>query len=248
MKKTILDIQDLTVEIENRVLLKNIHLRVNENEIHAILGPNGSGKSTLSKVIAGHPKYRVVNGSLHYLGKNLQDISPEERSHLGIFLAFQNPLEISGVTNFDFLKNASNQKQKFLQQPEWDPLVFFRKIQESTDLLKFESDFLQRNLNEGFSGGEKKKNEILQALVLEPKLIILDEIDSGLDVDALRIICQNLLPFVSKGSALIIITHYPKILEYLQPNVVHILKEGRIVTSGDNRLIHIIEKEGFESL
>jgi Fe-S cluster assembly ATP-binding protein len=248
MNKNILKINQLQASIENKIILKNFNLEINENEIHVIMGPNGSGKSTLSKIIAGHPNYSVEKGKILFNEKNLLELSPEERSHYGIFLAFQYPLEVSGVTNYDFLRLAYNEKKKFEGKKESTPLEFMEIIQEKLMKLKISEEFLNRDLNQGFSGGEKKKNEILQMLLLEPKLIILDELDSGLDIDALKIICQAIKTNLLKNSSLIIITHYPRILTYFEPNYVHIMGNGKIIKTGNKELIDLIEKNGYDNI
>ena len=211
------------------------------------MGPNGSGKSTLSKVLAGHPAYCVDSGDITFNSKSLLDMEPELRSHEGIFLAFQYPLEISGVTNYDFLRIAYNEKRKFQKLPEVNPLEFMEIAHPFLTKLKMKEEFLNRNLNEGFSGGEKKRNEILQMLLLNPKLIILDEIDSGLDIDAIKIICKGIIENISLNSSLIIITHYPKILSYFEPTFVHIMIDGKIVKTGKMELIDQLENQGYDS-
>ena len=248
MKKTLLKLVSLEVAVETKIILKKLNLDVKENEIHVIMGPNGSGKSTFSKIIAGHPLYKVQSGLIEFCGKNLLAISPEERSHWGLFLGFQYPLEIAGVTNYDFLRIAYNEKQKYLKREELDPIAFMKCVNSSLKKLEMDPEFLNRNLNEGFSGGEKKRNEILQLLLLEPKLIILDEIDSGLDVDAIKIICKCINENVAKGASLIIITHYPRILNYLKPNYVHIMLDGKIIKTGNLELVDRIEKYGYQGL
>lgn len=246
--KNILEIEDLNVSIEKKDILKNFHLKINENETHVIMGPNGCGKSTLSKVLAGHPAYEVKKGKIHFKTQDLLNMAPEIRSHEGLFLAFQYPIEISGVTNYDFLRIAYNEKQKYLKEKELDPLEFMELIKNLLENLKMKTEFLNRNLNEGFSGGEKKRNEILQMLLLAPNLIILDEIDSGLDIDAIKIICEAIASYKEKKAALLIITHYPKILKYFEPSHVHIMSNGKIMKTGNLELIEILENEGYESL
>jgi Fe-S cluster assembly ATP-binding protein len=243
----ILEIKNLEASIENKSILKKLNLQVGENEIHVIMGPNGCGKSTLSKVIAGHPAYSINQGEILFNKKNLLELSPEIRSHEGLFLAFQYPLEIGGVTNYDFLRLAYNQKQKYFGKSELTPIEFMTFVQQKSLELKMPLEFLNRDLNQGFSGGEKKKNEILQMLLLNPKLIILDELDSGLDIDAMKTICETILKNFSKKSSMIIITHYPKILNYLKPNFIHIMKDGKIIKTGDLKIIEKLEKEGYES-
>jgi Fe-S cluster assembly ATP-binding protein len=247
MKEIILELKNIDASIDKKKIIKNFNLTIGKNEIHVIMGPNGSGKSTLSKVLAGHPSYAVDKGSISFCEKNLLEMSPETRSHEGIFLAFQYPIEISGVTNYDFLRIAYNEKRKYQKKSELDPLEFMQLTQTTIRKLKMKPEFLNRNLNEGFSGGEKKRNEILQMLLLDPKLIILDEIDSGLDIDAIKIICDGIVNNIVKDSSLIVITHYPKILNYLQPTHVHIMIDGKIVKTGNLELIDYLEKEGYES-
>jgi Fe-S cluster assembly ATP-binding protein len=247
MKSQLLTIKNLSVSIENKTILNNFNLVINPNEIHIIMGPNGSGKSTLSKVLAGHPAYEIKNGSIIFQEKNLLEMSLEKRAHEGLFLAFQYPIEISGVTNFDFLRIAYNEKQKYKQEKELDPLEFMEKIQILLKRLKVKTEFLERNVNEGFSGGEKKRNEILQMLLLSPNLIILDEIDSGLDIDAIKLICEEIVNNRQPNSSMLIITHYPKILEYFQPTHVHILMNGKIKKTGKLELVEQLEKGGYET-
>ena len=242
---TTLEIKHLEASIEDKKIIQDFNLSINPGEVHVIMGPNGSGKSTLSKILAGHPSYQVNGGEIVFDEKDLLDLSPEQRSHEGLFLAFQHPIEISGVTNYDFLRIAYNEKQKYLKKPELDPLEFMTLTQTFLTKLKMRNEFLNRNLNEGFSGGEKKRNEILQMLLLNPKLVILDEIDSGLDIDALKIICDIINENLNKNSSLIVITHYPKILQYLKPTFVHIMIQGKIVKTGGVELIEQLEKEGY---
>ena len=260
MKQKLLEIKNLQASIEKKEILKKLNLTIYENEIHVIMGPNGSGKSTLSKVLVGHPSYEVKQmdqtfeikneieeTGIKFCGEDLLGMSPEIRSHKGLFLAFQYPIEIAGVSNYDFLQIAYNEKQKFLKKAEMNPLEFMGLIQKNIDKLKIKPEFLERNLNEGFSGGEKKRNEILQMLLLSPKLILLDEIDSGLDIDAIRIICDGIMENKEPNSSLLIITHYPKILEYLKPNYIHIMMDGKIIRTGDMSLMALLEKEGYNA-
>ena len=246
MNNTLLTIQNLDASINNTKIIKNFNLIINENEIHVIMGPNGSGKSTISKILAGHPAYTVTNGFINFKNKNLFEMPPEIRSHEGLFLAFQYPIEIAGVSNYDFLRIAYNEKQKYENKVELDPLEFMELTQLLLNKLKMKNEFLQRNLNEGFSGGEKKRNEILQMLLLSPKLIILDEIDSGLDIDALKIICEEIMKNLPKGSSVLIITHYPRMLNYFNPNFVHIMVDGKIIKTGDLNLVEKLESNGYE--
>ena len=243
----ILEIKNLNASINDKLIIKDFNLTVEENEIHVIMGPNGSGKSTLSKVLAGHPSYEVNSGKITVCNKDLLDLDPEIRAHEGLFLAFQYPIEISGVTNYDFLRIAYNEKQKYLKQEELDPLEFMGLTQKVLTKLDMNPSFLNRNLNEGFSGGEKKRNEILQMLLLNPKLVILDEIDSGLDVDALKIICDGIIKNLDKKASLIVITHYPKILSYLKPKFVHIMTDGKIIKTGNLELVEKLEEKGYSA-
>ena len=242
----LLTIKNLEASIDNVQILKNLNLKIESNEIHVIMGPNGSGKSTLSKILAGHPAYSNIEGTVEFKGKNLLEMDPEKRSHEGLFLAFQYPLEITGVSNYDFLRIAYNEKQKFKKESELDPLQFMELIQKLLNKLKMKSEFLNRDLNEGFSGGEKKRNEILQMLLLKPNLVILDEIDSGLDIDAIKIICEGIKKNLEKDASILLITHYPKILDILEPTHVHIMINGKIVKTGNLELIEELEKKGYE--
>ena len=244
---TILDIKGLNASVENTQILYDFNLQIEPNQIHVIMGPNGCGKSTLSKVLAGHPAYDVSSGIVKFNATELLTLEPETRSHIGLFLAFQYPIEISGISNFEFLRLAYNEKQKANEKPEVDPLVFMEIIQKLLKNLKMRDEFVHRDLNSGFSGGEKKRNEILQMLLLEPKLVILDEIDSGLDIDALKIICQNIVENLPKDSSLLIITHYPRILEYLKPDFVHIMYKGKIIKTGDMKLVDVLEEKGYDA-
>lgn len=246
--KNLLEINNLKAAIDSKEILKNFNLTIQKNEIHVIMGPNGCGKSTLSKVLAGHPSYEITGGKIEFFQKDLLSMAPEIRAHEGLFLAFQYPIEISGVTNYDFLRIAYNEKQKYLNEKELDPLEFMELTEKLLKKLKMKSEFLNRNLNEGFSGGEKKRNEILQMLLLNPNLIILDEIDSGLDMDAIKIICETIATNKAPDSALLIITHYPKILSYFKPTHVHIMIDGKIIKSGNLEIIEYLEREGYEAL
>jgi Fe-S cluster assembly ATP-binding protein len=244
----LLEIKNLQVSINDNKILQNLNLTVNKGEIHAIMGPNGSGKSTFSKILAGHPAYSVLDGDIVFKGSSILDLDPEERSHLGIFLAFQYPIEIPGVSNEDFLRLAYNAKQKFYNRPEVDPLEFLTIINEKLKLVKMSSLFLSRNVNEGFSGGEKKRNEILQMILLDSELSILDETDSGLDIDALKIISNGINNFMNPNKAIILITHYQRLLDYINPTYVHVMQNGKIIKTGSAELAKELEDKGYEWL
>ena len=228
--------------------IKDLNLKINKGEIHAIMGPNGSGKSTFSKVLAGHPAYSVLNGDIFFKGLSILELEPEERSHLGIFLAFQYPIEIPGVSNEDFLRLAYNSKQKFYNKPEIDPIEFLTIINEKLKYVNMSPRFLGRNVNEGFSGGEKKRNEILQMILLDPELSILDETDSGLDIDALKIISNGINQFMSPSKSIILITHYQRLLDYINPTYVHVMQDGKIIKTGSAELAKELENKGYEWL
>jgi Fe-S cluster assembly ATP-binding protein len=244
----ILEIKKLKAAINENEILKNLDLTINKGEIHAIMGPNGSGKSTFSKVIAGHPAYEILDGEIIFKGSNINDLDPEERSHLGLFLAFQYPIEIPGVSNEDFLRLAYNAKQKFLEKPEVDPLEFFSLITKKLELVDMSPTFLSRNVNEGFSGGEKKRNEILQMILLDSDVSILDETDSGLDIDALKIISKGINTFMNEDKAIILITHYQRLLDYVKPDFVHVMQDGKIIKTGTANLAKELEDKGYEWL
>ena len=248
LNSPILEIKDLKASINNTEILRSLNLTINRGEIHAIMGPNGSGKSTFSKIIAGHPAYKVLGGDIIFKGSSILDLEPEERSHLGIFLAFQYPIEIPGVSNEDFLRLAYNSKQKFLNKPEVDPIEFFSIVNEKLKLVNMSSIFLNRNVNEGFSGGEKKRNEILQMILLESELSILDETDSGLDIDALKIISKGINTFMNSNKAIILITHYQRLLDYIKPDYVHVMQDGIIIKTGNAELAKELEIKGYEWL
>ena len=244
----VLEIKDLKASINTNEILKSLNLKIYKGEVHAIMGPNGSGKSTFSKILAGHPAYEVLSGEILFNGTNILNLEPEERSHLGIFLAFQYPIEIPGVSNEDFLRLAYNSKQKFKNQPEVDPLEFLTIINEKLKLVDMSPIFLSRNVNEGFSGGEKKRNEILQMILLDSELSILDETDSGLDIDALKIISKGINTFMGENKAIILITHYQRLLDYVKPTFVHVMQNGKIIKTGTAELAHELELKGYEWL
>ncbi len=245
---TRLKIENLHASINETQILKGLNLEIKKGQIHAIMGTNGSGKSTLSKVLTGHPAYTVNNGNILFENQNINKLSPEERSQLGIFLAFQYPVEIPGVSNEEFLRIAYNLKQKSLGKKELDPIEFFEILQTKLKDATLNITFLNRNVNEGFSGGEKKRNEILQMTVLDPSLAILDETDSGLDIDALRNLSQGINNFMTPDKSLILITHYQRLLDYIKPDFIHIMHEGKIIKTGDASLALILEEKGYEWL
>jgi len=248
LNSPLLEIKDLHVSINDNTILKSLNLTINKGEIHAIMGPNGSGKSTFSKVLAGHPAYSVLNGDILFKGSSILDLEPEERSHLGIFLAFQYPIEIPGVSNEDFLRLAYNSKQKFYNKPEVDPIEFLTIINEKLNFVNMSPLFLSRNVNEGFSGGEKKRNEILQMILLNSELSILDETDSGLDIDALKIISNGINNFMNSNKSIILITHYQRLLDYINPTYVHVMQNGKIIKTGSAKLAQELEDKGYEWL
>ncbi|HEY9708488.1 MAG TPA: Fe-S cluster assembly ATPase SufC [Oculatellaceae cyanobacterium] len=244
--EVILSVRDLTADVDGNQILKGLNLEVKAGEIHAIMGPNGSGKSTFSKVLAGHPAYEVTGGEIIFLGQNLLEMEPEERALSGIFLAFQYPLEIPGVSNLDFLRVAYNSRRKHQGLEELDAFDFEDLIHEKLGIVKMNPSFLERSLNEGFSGGEKKRNEILQMALLEPKLGILDETDSGLDIDALKIVSDGVNQLTSPENATILITHYQRLLDYIEPDFVHVMEGGRILTTGGKELALELESRGYD--
>ena len=241
-----LEIKKLHASIEDKAILKGVNLSIKAGEVHAIMGPNGSGKSTLANVLAGHKDYRVTEGTMHYQNTDLIPLSPDERAHLGLFLSFQYPVEIPGVSNLYLLKSALNAKRKHLGLEEIDAIDFLSIVREKMKLLQMDDSYLYRDVNSGFSGGEKKRNEILQLLLLEPSLCILDETDSGLDIDALRIVAKGINLLRNENRSILLITHYQRLLDYIQPDVVHILSEGKIVAEGDHHLAATLEAEGYE--
>jgi Fe-S cluster assembly ATP-binding protein len=244
--EVILSVQNLTAEVDETPILKGLNLEVKAGEIHAIMGPNGSGKSTFSKVLAGHPAYTVTGGEVLFRGQNLLELEPDERAKAGVFLAFQYPLEIPGVSNLDFLRVAYNSKRKYEGLEELDAFDFDDLVQQKLDVVKMNPAFLSRSVNEGFSGGEKKRNEILQMALLEPKLGILDETDSGLDIDALRIVAGGVNQLSNAENAIVLITHYQRLLDYIVPDYVHVMEGGRIVTTGGKDLALELESRGYD--
>jgi Fe-S cluster assembly ATP-binding protein len=248
LNSPLLEVKDLQVSISENQILKNLNLKIHKGEIHAIMGPNGSGKSTFSKVLAGHPAYSVLNGDIIFKGSSILDLEPEQRSHLGIFLAFQYPIEIPGVSNEDFLRLAYNAKQNFYNKPEVDPIEFLTIINEKLKLVNMSPVFLGRNVNEGFSGGEKKRNEILQMILLDSELAILDETDSGLDIDALKTISTGINNFMNPSKSILLITHYQRLLDYIKPTYVHVMQDGKIIKTGSAELAKELEEKGYEWL
>jgi Fe-S cluster assembly ATP-binding protein len=243
-----LEIKNLHAGIDGNEILKGINLTVRKGEIHAIMGPNGSGKSTLAKVLAGHPAYEVTEGEVLYEGKNLLEMPPDERAREGVFMAFQYPIEVPGVSNAQFLRLAYNEKRKHLGEEELDPLEFKDLLKERAKVVEMDASFMTRSVNEGFSGGEKKRNEILQMAVLEPKLAILDETDSGLDIDALRIVAGGVNQLHNPDNAVILVTHYQRLLDYIVPQFVHVLASGRIAKEGGKELALELEQKGYDWL
>ena len=244
--EVILSVRDLTADVDGNQILKGLNLDVKAGEIHAIMGPNGSGKSTFSKVLAGHPAYDVTGGEIVFQGQNLLEMEPEERAIAGIFLAFQYPIEIPGVSNLDFLRVAYNSRRKNQGLEEIDTFDFEDLVQEKLEVVKMNPSFLERSLNEGFSGGEKKRNEILQMALLEPKLAILDETDSGLDIDALKIVADGVNQLTNPENGTILITHYQRLLNYIEPDFVHVMASGRILRTGGKELALELESRGYD--
>lgn len=241
-----LEIKELHARVNDKEILKGINLTVKPGEVHAIMGPNGSGKSTLAKVIVGHPSFTITNGDIVFEGQSILDQAPEELAHKGIFMAYQYPVEIPGVNNANFLRLAYNAKRQAQGLDELDPLEFDDLLREKMKLVEMDPSFINRSVNEGFSGGEKKKNEILQMAILEPKLAVLDETDSGLDIDALREVANGVNKLINEGNAVILVTHYQRLLNYILPNYVHVLSDGRIVKSGGKELALELEDKGYE--
>jgi Fe-S cluster assembly ATP-binding protein len=242
----VLEIKNLRASIGDKEILKGINLTVNAGEVHAVMGPNGSGKSTLAQVLAGHPGYEVTSGEVLYDGRNLLEMDPEVRAQEGVFLAFQYPIEIPGVTNAYFLRSAYNEIRKAKGMPELDPLEFLDLMEEKTKIVEMDPAMMNRSVNTGFSGGEKKRNEILQMAVLEPRLAILDETDSGLDIDALKVVAQGVNALRGPDRATIVVTHYQRLLNYIVPDFVHVLTGGRIAKSGGKELALELEERGYD--
>ena len=241
-----LTIKNLKAKIEDKPILNGINLHVNAGEVHAIMGPNGSGKSTLASVLSGREEYEVTEGEVDFLGKNLLQLSPEERAREGVFMAFQYPVEIPGVSTINFMKTALNKIREYRGLPTLDAVAFLKVMKEKMKLVEIDQSLLNRSLNEGFSGGEKKRNEIFQLAMLEPKLAILDETDSGLDIDALRIVAHGVNKLRTKDNAIIVVTHYQRLLEHIVPDFVHVLYKGKIVKSGTKELALELEAKGYD--
>lgn len=241
-----LQIKNLHAGVENKDILKGINLTINSGEVHAIMGPNGSGKSTLSSVISGNENFEVTKGSVTFLNEDILELDPEERAHKGVFLSFQYPVEIPGVSVTNFIKTAINENRKAKGLDDMPASEMLKLIKSKADLLEIDRKFLSRSLNEGFSGGEKKRNEIFQMAMLDPKLAILDETDSGLDIDALKIVANGVNKLKSKDNAVIVITHYQRLLDYIIPDFVHVLIDGKIVKSGSKELAHELEEKGYD--
>ena len=243
-----LEINNLHCKIEGKPILKGVNLKINKGEIHAIMGPNGSGKSTLANVISGHEDYEVTKGSIYFKGQEIVELAPEERSHRGIFLSFQYPIEIPGITVTNFIKTAINANLKARGENEMSASKMLKKIREKASLLEIDSNFLSRSLNQGFSGGEKKRNEIFQMAMMEPELAVLDETDSGLDIDALKIVANGVVKCSHENNSVLVITHYQRLLDYIVPDFVHIVMDGKVVKSGDKDLAKKIEEVGYDWL
>ncbi len=246
IKNPLLDITNLFASTENLPILKGVNIQINAGEIHAIMGRNGCGKSTLSKIIAGHPSYEITGGNIKLSGEDIEELEPEERAQAGIFLGFQYPIEIPGVSNLEFLRVATNARRKYLKRSELDTFEFEDLVKAKLDIVKMEPTFLDRSINQGFSGGEKKRNEILQMALLEPKIAILDETDSGLDIDALRIVASGIKKIANKNSGIILITHYQRLLDEIKPDFVHVMADGKIIKTGNSELALQLEKKGYD--
>ncbi|XP_051121581.1 ABC transporter I family member 6, chloroplastic [Andrographis paniculata] len=248
--KLLLEVKDLSAVIaeSKKTILRGVNLSIHEGEVHAVMGKNGSGKSTFAKVLVGHPDYEITGGSITYKGQDLLEMDPEERAIAGLFMSFQSPVEIPGVSNIDFLNMAYNARRRKLGLPELGPIEFYGYVAPKLELVGMKIDFLNRNVNEGFSGGERKRNEILQLAVLGAELAILDEIDSGLDVDALRDVAKSVNGLLTSQNSVLLITHYLRLLEFIKPTYIHIMENGRIVKTGDISLAEILEKEGYKAI
>jgi Fe-S cluster assembly ATP-binding protein len=240
-----LSIKDLRAEVDGKTILKGLSLEINAGEVHAIMGPNGSGKSTLGHVLSGRPGYEITGGSVEFMGKDIFEMETEERAHLGLFLAFQYPVEIPGVSNMEFLKAAVDAVRESRDEEAFDTVGFMRKAREACTAVDLDQAFLKRGVNEGFSGGEKKRNELMQMILLEPKLCILDETDSGLDIDALQVVAKGVNTMRAEDRAFLLVTHYQRLLDYIEPDFVHVLADGRIVKSGDKTLALELEEKGY---
>ncbi|MEE9446686.1 MAG: Fe-S cluster assembly ATPase SufC [Arenicellales bacterium] len=240
-----LKIENLHATIEGKAILKGLNLEIGAGEIHAIMGPNGSGKSTLAAVLTGRDEYEVTEGSVQFMGKDLLDLEPDERAQLGLFLGFQYPVEIPGVSNMYFMKAAVNALRKGQGLKELDAMDFLKKVKEKVALMEMRDEFLHRAVNQGFSGGEKKRNEILQMAMFEPKLAILDEIDSGLDIDALKVVAKGVNAQISEDRSVLLVTHYQRLLDYIVPDFIHVMSEGQIIKSGDKSLALELEEKGY---
>ena len=242
---SLLEVRDLEVEVQGQHILKGLNLTVREGEVHAIMGPNGSGKSTLANVLAGKPGYEIVGGELIYQGNNIHELEPHERAHAGIFLAFQYPVEIPGVSNMEFLKACLDSQAHARGEEQPNAAALLKQVRELASSLDLNPEFLKRGVNEGFSGGEKKRNEIMQMLLMNPSLAVLDETDSGLDIDALQTVAQGVNRFKSESNAVVLITHYQRLLDHIVPDYVHVLADGKIIESGDKGLALELEKKGY---
>ena len=246
MSEPMLKITNLHAKAEDAEILRGLNLEVNAGEVHAIMGPNGSGKSTLAHILAGRDDYEVTEGSVTYKGQDLLEMEPEERAHEGVFLAFQYPVEIPGVNNIYLLKSAVNAKRKHQGLDEIDSVDFLTDVKQKMKLMGMDESFLKRSVNEGFSGGEKKRNEVFQMMVLEPELCVMDETDSGLDIDALKIVAQGVEQMRSPDRAIVLVTHYQRLLDHIQPDRVHVLARGQVLKSGDKQLAHELEEHGYD--